>query len=326
MVRLIQILFSYLYPFLEGPPGTGKTTTITAAAQFWDSHNLSVWIVAHSNVAVKNIAEKLFDHEVDFKILVSKDFHEEWSVGGMVIFVLIPTIFRHEHLYQSIEEKLIRSDALPKNKVGMERLILSSKVILCTLSMMLHPPLHDNGIFDLVPPRCLVIDEASQVNAFEFMVCYGHLTLDANLIPIFSPFLTHSANISTKSASLAIPCSVTCSFSLFSDYSCPFIVPPFGQNDIPQIQTIFDFKHLNYKEDTYFLNTQCASQCYLGLASNSTHGTDRMPNPIARFISQNVYEGRLRSEHKIDSPECLAFIDVPRTGEKNAGTSTKVCL
>jgi broad-specificity NMP kinase len=65
---------------LEGPPGTGKTTTITAAAQVWDSRKFSVWIVAHSNVAVKNIAEKLFDKKVDFKILVSKEFHEEWSV------------------------------------------------------------------------------------------------------------------------------------------------------------------------------------------------------------------------------------------------------
>jgi regulator of nonsense transcripts 1 len=72
---------SRVYPFrLEGPPGTGKTTTITAAAQVWESRNFSVWIVAHSNVAVKNIAEKLFDKKVDFKILVSKEFHEEWSV------------------------------------------------------------------------------------------------------------------------------------------------------------------------------------------------------------------------------------------------------
>ena len=73
---------------LEGPPGTGKTTTITAAAQVWDSRKFSVWIVAHSNVAVKNIAEKLFNKKVDFKILVSKEFHEEWSVVVIVILFL----------------------------------------------------------------------------------------------------------------------------------------------------------------------------------------------------------------------------------------------
>jgi hypothetical protein len=80
------------------------------------------------------------------------------------------TIYRHEPLYQSIEENIIRSDELPDDKVGMERMILDSKVILCTLSMMLNPNLQSNGTFDIVPPRCLVIDEASQINAFEFMV------------------------------------------------------------------------------------------------------------------------------------------------------------
>jgi hypothetical protein len=37
-----------------------------------------VWIVAQSNVAVKNIAEKLVKVGVDFRLLVSKEFHFEW--------------------------------------------------------------------------------------------------------------------------------------------------------------------------------------------------------------------------------------------------------
>jgi regulator of nonsense transcripts 1 len=38
------------------------------------AHDLerTVWIVAQSNVAVKNIAEKLADAECDFTLLVSK--------------------------------------------------------------------------------------------------------------------------------------------------------------------------------------------------------------------------------------------------------------
>ncbi len=63
-----------------GPPGTGKTTTIAAASRIWDLCRCHVWIVAHSNVAVKNIAETLFKKEVDFKLLVSKEFFEEWCV------------------------------------------------------------------------------------------------------------------------------------------------------------------------------------------------------------------------------------------------------
>src|SRR5579863_10030578 len=37
-----------------GPPGTGKTTTIAAAAATWVSYKLPCWIVAQSNVGVKN--------------------------------------------------------------------------------------------------------------------------------------------------------------------------------------------------------------------------------------------------------------------------------
>lgn len=62
----------------SGPPGTGKTTTISAASQIWDFQGKGAWIVAHSNVAVKNIAEALAKKEVNFKLIVSKEFHHEW--------------------------------------------------------------------------------------------------------------------------------------------------------------------------------------------------------------------------------------------------------
>jgi hypothetical protein len=38
-----------------------------------------IWLMAQSNVAVKNIAEKLAKLDFfDFKLLVSKNFHFEW--------------------------------------------------------------------------------------------------------------------------------------------------------------------------------------------------------------------------------------------------------
>jgi len=69
-----------LIRFNTGPPGTGKTTTIAAAAAFWSNHKQPVWIVGHSNISVKNIAEKLWKKGVHFKILVSKEFYVEWCV------------------------------------------------------------------------------------------------------------------------------------------------------------------------------------------------------------------------------------------------------
>ena len=65
---------------LTGPPGTGKTSTISAATCELISQKSSIWIVAQSNVAVKNIAERLSKDRVSFRLLVSREFYDEWLV------------------------------------------------------------------------------------------------------------------------------------------------------------------------------------------------------------------------------------------------------
>jgi Cdc6-like AAA superfamily ATPase len=65
----------------QGPPGTGKTTVIAAVVQSKVTEHPSntVWVIAQSNVAVKNVAEKLADSGfLDFKLLVSNDFQFDW--------------------------------------------------------------------------------------------------------------------------------------------------------------------------------------------------------------------------------------------------------
>ena len=59
-----------------GPPGTGKTSTIAAALE----GRKATWVIAQSNVGVKNIARTLAKekYKIDFKILVSKEFYVEW--------------------------------------------------------------------------------------------------------------------------------------------------------------------------------------------------------------------------------------------------------
>ena len=143
----------------------------------------------------------------------------------------------------------------------MERLILDSNVILCTLSMMLNPKLRSNGTFSIVPPRCLVIDEASQINAFEFMVI--------RILHLQNPDVTfhfptagvwripkgYRENLLLR-RSLATYNDISL---LLTESSSFYLVPPFGHDDVPEMKTIFDFEHLNGKEDTYFLNIQCMS-------------------------------------------------------------------
>lgn len=64
---------------VQGPPGTGKTSVIANYVLKVLERNKGIWLIAQSNVAVKNIAEKLMSVGfTDWKLLVSKDFHHEW--------------------------------------------------------------------------------------------------------------------------------------------------------------------------------------------------------------------------------------------------------
>ncbi|KZT19145.1 P-loop containing nucleoside triphosphate hydrolase protein [Neolentinus lepideus HHB14362 ss-1] len=93
---------------IQGPPGTGKTTVIAACVTSMVAARggRGIWLIAQSNVAVKNIAEKLADSDFfDFRILVSEEFHFDW----------------HEHLYHKVDDNLIRSDHFPKTIVETER-------------------------------------------------------------------------------------------------------------------------------------------------------------------------------------------------------------
>ncbi|KAF5342579.1 hypothetical protein D9611_001793 [Ephemerocybe angulata] len=139
---------------IHGPPGTGKTTVIAAGTNsIVDSDpNATVWLVAHSNVAVKNIAEKLLQSELlDFKIIVSKEFIFDW----------------HEHLYQKFERNLIRTDSLPRDPYTAHRMLLGSRVILSTLSNLLNPNMME--VTAIAPVKTLIVDEASQIEVGDYL-------------------------------------------------------------------------------------------------------------------------------------------------------------
>ena len=158
---------------IQGPPGTGKTTVIAASVistMASSDETNTLWLVAQSNVAVKNIAEKLAKEDFfDFKILVSKDFHFDWYLillRCLIIYIKISLHFRHEHLYERIQNNLIRSDEFVDDAVAVQRLLLGSRVLLCTISMLSNFKL---GTFTrLVPPQTVIFDEASQIEVGEY--------------------------------------------------------------------------------------------------------------------------------------------------------------
>ena len=158
---------------IQGPPGTGKTSVIACATQcLIDSpgREQNVWLIAQSNVAVKNVAEKLArDGFYDFKLLISKEFHFDWCVALLIEVVETISIrdCRHEHLYEKIEENIIRSDDFIDDVVSTERRLGDSRVILCTLSVLSH---HRLPVFTrLVPIEVVIVDEASQIEIADYI-------------------------------------------------------------------------------------------------------------------------------------------------------------
>jgi len=156
---------------IHGPPGTGKTTVIAAAVTSFHhaDRELSVWIAAQSNVAVKNIAEKLCAVGFhDFKLLVSKDFHFDWCVRFPSKLLCLTTSNRHEHLYGDIlQARFIRSDNFNKDIVGAARQLLDSRVILCTLTMLSNPSIA--AYAHIAPVHTIMFDEASQIEVGDYI-------------------------------------------------------------------------------------------------------------------------------------------------------------
>jgi len=82
-----------------------------------------------------------------------------------------------------------------------------------------------------------------------------------------------------------------------------FLVPPFGQEDLQDLQSIFEIAHL--RKYGLFLDIQCEIYlCLMTLDSGIISFTlDRMPPQIGDIISEAVYENKLKSNpnHPITS-------------------------
>ncbi|RPD74791.1 P-loop containing nucleoside triphosphate hydrolase protein [Lentinus tigrinus ALCF2SS1-7] len=130
---------------IRGPPGTGKTTVIAAfVCSAVAAGANGIWLMAQSNIAVKNIAEKLAAVGFyNWRLLVSSDFHYDW----------------HEHLYQDLTKNIITSlEFRPKL---LRNRLEGVPVILCTISMLSNPKI---SLFTRANPiKTMVVDEASQI-------------------------------------------------------------------------------------------------------------------------------------------------------------------
>lgn len=98
-------------------------------------------------------------------------------------------------------------------------------------------------------------------------------------------------------------------------------VPPFGQERVKTLQSIFDIEYL--KPTSYFLDVQCKSKNEQHQEKNFLIQPflDRLPVPLGEFISMKVYENQLKSFHSITQYSCVRFVDTPRGVEERSGVS-----
>ena len=149
---------------------------------------------------------------------------------------------RHEHLYEKLRQNVIESSELSKSIVMTQRRFLDARVILCTLSMLSNVRLAKAGLFRLFPLRTLIVDEASQIELG------GYLPVFHNFEKTLRRVCFVGDDKQRRSRSIAIR------FILLALFS----VPPYGQEDIPELQSIFEIQY--HRRHAIFLDTQCESR------------------------------------------------------------------
>jgi len=125
---------------------------------------------------------------------------------------------RHEHLYEKIMPNVIRSDDFVDDIVATERILLGTRVVLCTLSMLSHPKL--SCFTRLVPPQTLIFDEASQIEIGDYFPLLRRFYTIRKLV-----FIGDDKQLA-----------------------------PYGQGDIPDLRSVFEMSHL--RKSAIFLDTQ----------------------------------------------------------------------
>ncbi|KAG8883769.1 Small subunit (SSU) processome component [Tulasnella sp. 331] len=152
------------FALVHGPPGTGKTRSISAVVRARVEAGKMTYLVAQSNVGVKNIAETLARGEfTNFKLLR-----------------------RHEHIYEPCREQIITSDAY--RSTDFKDTFGSVMVILSTVDMLFHPMLEKKGLFRMIPVQYLVeifqyqVDEASQIYSGSYLALFDKFRATLNKV------------------------------------------------------------------------------------------------------------------------------------------------
>ncbi len=143
------------FAFLEGPPGSGKTTTILEIIAQMVMRGMKVLLAASTHAAIDNILERLdkLPKQVRDRLLVAR-IGNEGSVGDNVLQYLPTNI----------------------NDTDIQELVYRNANLVCgtTFGILKHPDfnLREKNRSKYLPPLydCLIIDEASKTTFQDFLV------------------------------------------------------------------------------------------------------------------------------------------------------------
>ena len=167
--------------FLEGPPGSGKTTTICELVLQLVRQGKRVLLCASTHVAVDNVLERLMDARNAHRELVipvrvgdQRKVSPKAQVWQLERFVHT----ERERLLQELRRVEVLSNAqralrlsLEPGTTMIERLVLSASNLVCgtTIGILQHPDIK-NGTYGIPSFDVLIVDEASKTTFQEFLV------------------------------------------------------------------------------------------------------------------------------------------------------------
>lgn len=166
------------FAFLEGPPGSGKTTTLCELVHQIAHSGKRVLFCASTHVAVDNLLEKITDKytkkPTDSNIIPLRIGTSE-KISG------VTSGYKYEEFIGTIREKISNhlSSAKPKSRAQqallsvisegdtIQRMARDCANLVCgtTTGILQYPDLQDNQMFDY-----MILDEASKTTFQEFLV------------------------------------------------------------------------------------------------------------------------------------------------------------
>lgn len=168
------------FVFLEGPPGSGKTTAICELILQLALQGKRALLCASTHVAVDNVLERLMDDRSSHRDLVIpirvgerrnvSDKARPWQMENFVRSERERLLNKLQGQRPLSESQRALLEALRHGTTAVERMVLDAANLVCgtTIGILQHPDIKAGGAaaaFDV-----LIIDEASKTTFQEFLV------------------------------------------------------------------------------------------------------------------------------------------------------------